>query len=186
MRVVTRLMPIAALTILFGCGDPVGTAQTGIPAFNAGGDQGASHGVPLIEVGGDGSGTVSVTPTAEGAGFTAQITVNVRGLSSNTTYLVQRSPDFPVPPWTTDGICDRAAGNFPAGVTGSVWIPFPTPNPGPPVTITTSEGGAGAVSFEFDLPAAAELAFDVMFRVVDNTAAPTRELRSPCFMVTPK
>lgn len=186
MKVASELMRAAALTAFLGCGDPVGTVPAGSPAFNAGGEQGASHGVALTEAGGAGSGRVSVTPTAEGAGFTAQITVNVRGLSPNTTYFVQRSPDFPVPPWTTDGTCDRAAGNFPAGVTGPMWITFPVPNPGPPVTITTSEGGAGAVSFGFDLPAAAKLAFDVRFRVVDNPTAPTRQLSSPCFTVTPK
>ena len=187
MTRLAKLGPVVAAILLVGCDDPVGTNGTGrAAAFSAGGDQGASHGVPLIEEGGSGAGRVSVSPTAEGAGFTAQITVNVRGLDPNATYFVQRSPDFPVPPWITDGICDRAAGNFPAGVTGPTWITFPTPNPGPAVTITTSAGGAGAVSFAFDLPAASESAFDVMFRVVDNTAAPTRELRSPCFTVTPK
>jgi hypothetical protein len=193
------LLPTLAGALAIGCADlqsptgvtagPTGTPQAGSRAtFTARGAQGASHGIPLTEEHGSGLGTVNVTATAEGAGFTAQITVNAHGLAPNTTYFVQRSPDFPVPPWTTNGVCERAAGIFPPGVpaTSPLWITFPTPNPGPPVTIETSPGGAGATSFAFDLPAAAELAFDVMFRVVDNTTAPTRELRTPCFTVTPK
>jgi hypothetical protein len=152
------------------------------------GAQGQSHAIPLTDAGGgSGSGTVNVTPTAEGAGFTAQITVSVHGLAPNATYYVQRSPDFPVPPWTTNGVCERVDGIFPIGVPATIarWITFPIPNPGPLTAITTSAGGAGAVSFAFDLPTAAELAFDVMFRVVDNTATPAVELRTPCFTVTP-
>lgn len=59
-------------------------------------------------------------------------------------------------------------------------------DPGPLTTITTSPGGAGAVSFPFDLLTAAEVTFDVMFRVVDNTTTPSLELRTACFQVTPR
>ena len=128
---------------------------------------------------------IDQTRTATGAGFTAQITVNVHGLPPSTTVFVQRSPDFPVVAGQPDGICQREAG-LPPYEAVPPWVTFPIPNPGPLTTITTSPGGAGAVSFPFDLPAAAEVTFDVMFRVVDNTTAPSLELRTACFQVTPR
>jgi hypothetical protein len=149
------------------------------------GTAGASHGLRLVAVQGTGAGLVNVSPTSEGAGFTAQITVNVHGLPPSTTVFVQRSPDFPVVAGQPDGICQREAG-LPPYEAVPPWVTFPIPNPGPLTTITTSPGGAGAVSFPFDLPAAAEVTFDVMFRVVDNTTAPSLELRTECFQVTPK
>jgi hypothetical protein len=149
------------------------------------GTAGASHGLRLVAVQGTGAGLVNVSPTSEGAGFTAQITVNVHGLPPSTTVFVQRSPDFPVVAGQPDGICQREAG-LPPYEAVPPWVTFPIPNPGPLTTITTSPGGAGAVSFPFDVPAAAEVTFDVMFRVVDNTTAPSLELRTACFQVTPR
>jgi hypothetical protein len=194
MRVSRRFPIVPGLVLaLAACAgepsSPTAPALTEGSLLTAKGAVGQSHGLPLSDVGGGpGGGIVNVSPTAEGAGFTAQIAVNVHGLLPNETYFVQRSPDFPVPPWITNGVCERAAGMFPPMIppTAPRWITFPVPNPGPLVTITTSPGGAGAVSFGFDLPAVNEVAFDVMFRVVDNTAAPMTELRSPCFTVTPK
>ena len=162
------------------------TMLTDQPAMLASaGTAGASHGLRLVAVQGTGTGLVNVSPTSEGAGFTAQITVNVHGLPPSTTVFVQRSPDFPVVAGQPDGICQREAG-LPPYEAVPPWVTFPIPNPGPLTTITTSPGGAGAVSFPFDLPAAAEVTFDVMFRVVDNTTAPSLELRTACFQVTPK
>jgi hypothetical protein len=63
----------------------------------------------------------------------------------------------------------------------------PLPATGPLVTITTTSTGAGAVDFEFrTLMVLAGTTNDVMFRLVDNDAAPTTEVRSTCMMITAK
>ena len=53
------------------------------------------------------------------------------------------------------------------------------------VAVTTASNGDGAVDFEFRaLQILAGTANDVMFRLVDNDASPTTELRSECMMIT--
>jgi hypothetical protein len=62
---------------------------------------------------------------------------------------------------------------------------MPLPATGPLVTVTTASNGDGAVDCEFrSLQILAGTTNDVMFRLVDNDAAPTTELRSECMTVT--
>ena len=63
----------------------------------------------------------------------------------------------------------------------------PLPATGPLVTITTTSTGDGAVDFEFrTLMVVAGTTNDVMFRLVDNDAAPTTEWRSACMTIMAK
>jgi hypothetical protein len=145
----------------------------------------ATHGQPLIAVAGSGTGIVNVTPTAAVDGsFSAQITVTVHGAPPNATFYVQRAPEVGRPNGA-DGVCQRATGQAPWGPPAPNFVTFPLPAAGPLVVLQTSEGGAGAVHIDFAAPAIADgTAFDVMFRLVDNLAAPTNELRTGCFTVT--
>jgi hypothetical protein len=61
---------------------------------------------------------------------------------------------------------------------------MPLPATGPLVSVTTASNGDGAVDFEFRaLMILAGTTNDVMFRLVDNEASPTTELRSDCMMI---
>jgi hypothetical protein len=129
---------------------------------------------------------VHVTPTAGVEGFSAQITVNVQGVTPNTVLYVQRAPEIGRPD-SADGVCQRAEGQPPWGPPTPDFITFPLPAPGPLVTLTTSGGGAGAVHIDFAAPTITDgTMFDVMFRLVDDVEAPTIDLRSACFTVTVK
>jgi hypothetical protein len=51
--------------------------------------------------------------------------------------------------------------------------------------VTTAANGDGSLDFEFrTLQILAGTTNDVMYRLVDNDAAPTTELRSDCMMIT--
>jgi hypothetical protein len=57
-----------------------------------------------------------------------------------------------------------------------------------PFTLTTDDQGNGGVSTDFRTPPGTTsfpdgTSFDVEFRVVDNVAAPTSDIRSDCFDV---
>ena len=151
----------------------------------------ATHGIPIIAVLGTGRGTVNVTPTAAVDGsFFAQITVNVHGVAPDTTLHVQRAAEIGRSN-SADGVCQRAEGLPP-------WVEPPAPSfltfqlpppasPGTPVTLMTSGAGAGAVHIDFAaLTIPDGTVFDVMFRLIDDSAPPTIELRSDCFTVTVK
>jgi hypothetical protein len=120
----------------------------------------------LTAISGQGSGEVSVSPTAKNEGtnlFDGQVTINIHGTAPGTVFTVSRNPDF-----NADGIC-----------TGSSFVPFAP-------ALTTSAGGAGAVHYEVlrGLPNFPEgVTFDVSFRAVgtDGTV-----LTSECFTVTGK
>jgi hypothetical protein len=125
--------------------------------------------VGLTAISGQGSGTVSFSPTAKNEGtnqFDVQITVSIHGAAPNTEFTASRNVDF-----NADGIC-----------TGPTFTPFSPP-------FTTSPGGAGTAHYEvLRGPPAAPLfvegaMFDVSFRVVgtDGTV-----LTSDCFTVTVK
>jgi hypothetical protein len=146
-----------------------------------------THGQLLTPVLGVGSGTVNVTPTAAVDGsFSAQIEVNVHGASPNATFYVQRAAEVGRPN-NADGICQRAAGEAPWGPPTPNFVPFPLPAAGPLVALQTSEGGAGSIHIDFAAPTIADgTAFDVMFRLVDDLASPTNELRTGCFTVSVK
>lgn len=137
---------------------------------------------------GTGTGGVSVTPrsTPEGT-FAADIRVRVRGARPNTTYLIQRAPEVGRP-LASDGVCQRALGLSPwtaSDPPAPAFVTFPIPNSGPLVSLTTSASGEGSLDFEFNAGSIrAGTQFDVLFRLVDDAAAPGAELRSGCFTVT--
>jgi hypothetical protein len=132
---------------------------------------------------------ISVTPKAIPEGtFTADISVRLVGLKATTTYLVQRAQEgVGSRPLNEDGICQRALGLSPWSPSDPPATNFqtmPLPATGPLVTITTTSAGDGAVDFEFRaLQILAGTTNDVMFRLVDNDAAPTTELRSACMAI---
>jgi hypothetical protein len=67
-------------------------------------------------------------------------------------------------------------------------VTFPLPvSSGPLVSFKTQANGNGSIDFEFASPTiAAGTRFDVMFRLVDDPATRSAELRSDCFIVTAK
>jgi hypothetical protein len=172
-------------------GNPVSPNPANVAAVVGNGSSQASsmsagtHGQVLTAVSGSGTGIVNVTATAEpvpgapeGFGFSVEGEVNVHGAPPNTTFLVQRKPDF-----NANGICE-----------GPAFITIPIPRPGPPVTLTTSEGGAGAAHFSVQFPTKSDgspfpdgTRFDVMFRILESSPNPgATELRTECFTVTTK
>jgi hypothetical protein len=123
---------------------------------------------PLTPVAGQGSGLITIAPTAHNDGsntFDLQGTVNVRHLTPDADYKILRWVDF-----TPDGIC--------AG-------PMPLTLPGDP-TLTTSAAGAGALHFNIrrGFPLLEDVTFDVIWRVVD--LADNTVLESDCLTVTVK
>jgi hypothetical protein len=133
---------------------------------------------------------ISVTPKAIPEGtFTADISVRLVGLKANTTYLVQRAQEgVGGRPLGGDGICQRSLGLFPWSPSDAAALAFqtvPLPNTGPLIMVTTAANGDGSLDFEFrTLMILAGTTNDVMYRLVDNDAAPTTELRSDCMMIT--
>jgi hypothetical protein len=144
----------------------------------------------LSAVSGSGAGGVSVTPQAVATRtFDAIIRVRIQGARANATYFVQRAPEVGRANGA-DGVCQRALGQppwSPSDPPAAAFMTFPQPGAGPLTALTTLADGSGSIEFGFASPAiAAGTAFDVMFRLVDDLAAPTTELRSTCFTVTAK
>jgi hypothetical protein len=133
---------------------------------------------------------ISITPKPIPEGtFTADISIRLVGLRANTTYLVQRAQEgVGGRPLGDDGICQRAQGLYPWSPSDPAALAFqtmPVPATGPLVTVTTASNGDGAADFEFRaLMILAGTTNDVMYRLVDNDAAPTTELRSECMTIT--
>ena len=133
---------------------------------------------------------ISVTPKAIPEGtFTADISVRLVGLKANTTYLVQRAQEgVGGRPLGGDGICQRALSIFPWSPSDAAALTFqtvPLPNTGPLIMVTTAANGDGSLDFEFrTLMILAGTTNDVMYRLVDNDAAPTTELHSDCMTIT--
>jgi hypothetical protein len=133
---------------------------------------------------------ISVTPKAIPEGtFTADISIRLLGLKANTTYLVQRAQEgVGGRPLGGDGICQRSLSLFPWSASDAAALSFqtvPLPNTGPLVTVTTAANGDGSLDFEFrTLMILAGTTNDVMYRLVDNEAFPTTELRSDCMVIT--
>jgi hypothetical protein len=167
----------ACLVLNGGCGKGPSTPdEVALPP--------GTHQSLIAAVLGDGVGGLSVTPKSiPQATFVADIKVLVRGARPNTSYIVQRAPEIGRP-LSSDGICQRALGLSPwtpaAGPVAAAFLTFPSP--GSP--LMTSANGDGALDFEFSAASIpAGTVFDVMFRLVDDTASPTTELRSGCFTV---
>jgi len=140
--------------------------------------------------GGAATGGISVTPKPIPEGtFTADISVRVAGLRPTTTYFLQRAQEgVGGRPLGGDGICQRSLSLFPWSPSDAAALAFqtiPLPNTGPLITLTTAANGSGALDFEFrTLMILAGTTNDVMYRLVDNDAAPTTELRSACMTIT--
>ena len=138
-----------------------------------------------------GFGGISVTPKAIPEGtYTADISIRLVGLKASTTYLVQRAQEgVGGRPLGADGICQRAQSLFPwssSDAPAPTFQTMPLPSsPGPLVTVTTASNGDGALDFEFRTAMIlAGTTNDVMYRLVDDDAAPTTELRSDCMTIT--
>lgn len=178
------LVIAVAATVLARCGhNPAGSDVLPPPD--------GQYQAVLSAVSGSGVGGVSVTPQAVASRtFDAIIRVRVQRARANATYFIQRAPEVGRANGA-DGACQRALGQAPwspSDPPAPAFVTFPLPTtPGPLTALTTLADGSGSIEFEFAVPAIpAGTAFDVMFRVVDDVAAPTAELRSTCFTVTAK
>jgi hypothetical protein len=180
---------VSSLSIVFACSR--GSAPVAPSAATAGapGQALLTHGERLEAIRGSGTGIVNVTSTAAVDGsFTAQINVNVHDAPPNTTFYIQRAPEIGRA-LGSDGICQRASGEFPWNQPPAApsFVTFPLPAAGPLVTLITSAGGAGATHIDF---AAATILdgtkFDVMFRLIDDLTNPANDLRTGCFTVEVK
>lgn len=147
----------------------------------------------LIAIDGPGFGSIRARrvphPTTPG-NFAIHIVVSVRHALPSTSYLVQRAPETFAPPGaptgfdlatTTDGSCQRAFGLAPWSTLSPApasFLTFPNQGTGTPV-ITTDTDGDGSADFVFAL-AFPLPTFDVTFRVLENSPAPTSVLQSRC------
>ena len=132
--------------------------------------------------------SITPKPIPEGT-MAADISVRLVGLRPNATYLFQRAQEgVGGRALGLDGICQRALGLPPWSPSDPPTVNFqtmPLPATGPMITIATTATGDGAVDFDFRaLQVLAGTTNDVMFRLVDNDAAPTTELRSACMTIT--
>lgn len=175
---------VLALGATVACSAPVGPAG---PAGIAGSAESTeTNGVPLAAVVGSGSGKVNVTHNARTGMYVinSQDAINVHGTAPNTLLYVRSSADVGLPNGQqADGSCQRAALGF--------FQPLLSYPDGPPATLETSNGGAGATHVVFGInnplmPEGARL--DIMIRLVDALppAAPTIDLRTPCFTIEVK
>jgi hypothetical protein len=150
----------------------------------------------LVSVVGPGSGRIRATriphPTTPG-NFAVHIEIRIRHAKPNTAYVGQRAAEAFAPPATppggfpvatlTDGSCQRGLAIAPWSTLvppASAFTTFPDQAHGLPALIIATDGeGNGAadfvVAFAFPLPL-----FDVMFRVIENSPAPTSMLQSDC------
>jgi hypothetical protein len=143
----------------------------------------------MVAVVGAGEGGMSVTPKIITEGyFAADIKVRIRAGKPNATYLVQRAPEVGRAQ-ASNGICERAFNLEPWSSIDTPAAAFLTfvPFGGTAIaTIKTSATGDGMIDFEFRAPMIAKDArFDVMFRLIDDAAAPSSVLLSRCVTVTP-
>jgi hypothetical protein len=190
---------LAAIALVpVGCTEPnpAGPNSTGTASFDRDDEQDGEEGgfLTLVSVIGPGKGRIRATriphPTTPG-NFAVQIEIRIRHARPNTAYVGQRAAEaFPtgVPVGfdvvtLTDGSCQRGLAIAPWSTLASpqpAFLTFPDQAHGlPALIITTDRHGNGAadfvVAFAFPLPL-----FDVMFRVIENSPAPTSVLVSDC------
>ena len=119
------------------------------------------------------------------------VEVKLRDVRPNLTLVVQRAaetqPAFGVDATTTDGSCQRGLGIAPwSTITPTppaafVSFPLTVPTPSTPGPVTLTTDAAGRADFAFDFAAMVALpVFDVMFRLVEEGAAPRTVLVSQC------
>jgi hypothetical protein len=124
----------------------------------------------LTAVAGQGSGFVSVSPTAQDHGnLFVEDEVNLHNALPTTTYTIQRAVDFN-PADVAQGICTIAPS-----------LPFGWHTEG---TLTTSAGGAGAAHIAGSRPPKSGTQFDLILRVMNATG--TQLLMSDCLTISVK
>jgi hypothetical protein len=149
----------------------------------------------LVSVVGPGQGGIRATriphPTTPG-NFAVHIEIRIRNVKPYTAYVAQRAAEAFAPPGAPTGfdIATIADGSCQRGLAIAPWSTLVLPPPAfvtfpdqahglSAVVITTDGDGNGAadfvVAFGFPLPL-----FDVMFRVIENSPAPTSVLMSDC------
>lgn len=157
------------------------------PTESAPFDPPGTHQSALTNLGGTGTGGVSVTTRAvPQAYFTADIKVRMHGARPNTAYTVQRAPEVGRAAGS-DGVCQRALAIAPWSQNdppAPSFLTFLQPDGVTPFTLTTTSAGDGSLDFTFVVPTVpAGTHFDVMFRVLDDVVAPTSVFLSGCFTV---
>jgi hypothetical protein len=176
-----------------GSADP---SQSTAPRVIAEGEEWSSDGhraLPLVAIDGHGRGWLRARriphPTTPG-NFAVHIVASIRHAIPNAAYVVQRAPEIFAPPGapagfdvstTLDGSCQRALGLPPWSTLSpppAAFLTFPDQGNGAPV-ITTDADGSGSADFVFAL-AFPLPTFDVAFRVLENSPAPTSAFQSPC------
>ena len=109
------------------------------------------------------------------------------GTKPNTTYTVQRAPEIGRA-LGSDGVCQRALGISPwspSDPPAPAFVTFNQPGTTTAYTVTSSAAGEATLDFTFSAPSVPTgTRFDVMFRLMDDLAAPTSLFMSGCFTVT--
>ena len=202
--VAVALLPIGCTDKPTNPAAPTATRRPSLSLGHAGDeDVGGSHegddGDPgflrLVAVIGRGHGWIRATriphPTTPG-NFAIHIEIKIRDVKPNTAYVGQSAGEVFSPPGaptgfdigtTTDGSCQRGLGVPPWSTLvppPPAFVSFPDQAHGlPAVVITTDGDGSGAadfvVAFAFPRPL-----YDVMFRVIEKSAAPKSVLLSDC------
>ncbi|MFN2602865.1 MAG: hypothetical protein ABR582_08950 [Gemmatimonadaceae bacterium] len=112
---------------------------------------------------------------------------SARNARPNATYTVQRAPEIGRA-LGNNGVCERALSIAPWSSTdtpAAAFITFIPNGATTSATFTTSASGDGMLDFEFCVPVIPkDTKFDVMFRLVDDMAAPASVLLSQCVTAT--
>src|SRR5947209_2887012 len=137
---------LAIVVFAAACSDGVGPQQQ--LAF----DPAGTHESALSNLGGAGTGGVSVTPHAiPQAYFSADIKVRIHGAKPNTVYTVQRAPEIGRASGS-DGVCQRALGIAPwspSDPPAAAFVTFTQSDGTTPFTMTTTAAGDGTLDFSF-------------------------------------
>ena len=178
----------AGPVILFASMSAVACSDSTSPRDTTFDNPAGTYQASMVAVAGAGEGGVSVTPKSIPEGyFAADIKVRVRNARPNATYLVQRAPEIGRTA-SSNGVCERALGMAPWSSTDTPAAAFLTfiPNGATTAaTFTTSALGEGMLDFEFRAAMILrDTKFDVMFRLVDDPAAPVSVLLRQCVTVT--
>ncbi len=200
------LTGLAIVALLLGaCTDngsnPVAENSVGSPSFDRDferddDDDNDGDFLRLVSVIGPGKGRIRATrvphPTTPG-NFAVHIEIRMRHAKPNTAYVGQRAAEAFPPPGAppagfdvatlTDGSCQRGLAIAPWSTIvppPAAFLTFPDQVHGLPALIITTDGDGNAaadfvVAFAFPLPL-----FDVTFRVIENSPAPTSVLQSDC------
>ncbi len=176
MMYTSRILAFMSLAIIPACG--------GQPIDEASAESAlSSHGNKMKEtLNGNGKGYVTPTPLADGyAGLSVHIELHLKHALPLTVYTVQRAAEAPSAT-SPDGICQNAAipGKFATFAMAGVVVPG--------ALFATDDEGEGETEFDFRAPSTSPFidgsTFDVEFRAVDSTTAPTSDIRSDCLQVT--